>query len=773
MNQESHSHSELACAVANPAALMGAAPLDVTPIVPALRSGLARPASASTLSTTSLLRALHRRQILALGVAILATGISGSAAWFLVPPAKYKAQARLHVAAQAPKVLFRTVETEGSEDYRRYQNTQQTLVTSQLALNASLRDQEVRKYRMVRRQVDPIAWLQETLKVEFIAASEVMEISLSGEDPQELAGIVNAVKKAYMDEVVDADTKRRTTRHDQLKELKLQYTEWLKERRDTLRKLAETVGSDDRQTLALRQQYAMEHLANVRRDLLEVQSQKRKVQAWLSTQRPGEAGDETTSPSVTEADVVGWIDKDPIIASLVAKLAHDEQQLNTADAQIRKAARNPAGDPVTRRLRDDLAATRRLLQSKRAALRPTAIRQLREQDHGDQVTRGNGIEQELAMLVDLEQRLNAEIKTIAEGIQSLTVNTLDLQAIQDEVAQMQESAVRIATEVEALNVELRAPPRIRTIEDAVVPRTRDEKKRFTMIGLIVFGSFFGGLFGIAFLELQNQKVESADDVPSDLGLRVVGTLPILRLRDTRGGIARRQTERDSQDLMLESIDATRTMLVHAARTGSHRVVMITSAVGGEGKTSLASYLATSLARSGLKTMLIDADLRSPSIHRIFNLPVAPGLSEVLRGEVEWANASAATTIANLTVLPAGRCDRQTISLLAQGCLGPLFVRLKEQFDFVIIDSSPIRPVADGLIIAQHVDAVLFSIFRDVSRKTTVSAASERLQSLGVQILGAVVTGVHGGRYGNDYYRETPYRLLPESAADSSEPSRSP
>ena len=222
--------------------------------------------------------------------------------------------------------------------------------------------------------------------------------------------------------------------------------------------------------------------------------------------------------------------------------------------------------------------------------------------------------------------------------------------------------------------------------------------------------------------------------------------------------------------MLESIDATRTMLIHAARTGSHRVVMITSAVGGEGKTSLASHLATSLARSGLRTLLIDADLRSPSIHRLFDLPVAAGLSEVLRGEVEWADAAAATTIEDLKVLTAGNCDRQTIALLSQGCLSPLFVQLKEQFDFVIVDSSPILPVADGLIIAQSVDAVLFSIFRDVSRKTKIAAAAERLQYLGVRILGAVVTGAHGGRYGNDYNPDSPYRVLPASAADSTEPS---
>jgi polysaccharide biosynthesis transport protein len=196
-------------------------------------------------------------------------------------------------------------------------------------------------------------------------------------------------------------------------------------------------------------------------------------------------------------------------------------------------------------------------------------------------------------------------------------------------------------------------------------------------------------------------------------------------------------------------------------------VMITSAVAGEGKTSLASHLSTSLARSGLRTLLIDADLRSPSIHRLFNLPVAAGLSEVLRGEVAWSNAIADTTIEDLKVLSAGRCDRRTIGLLSQGILGSFFVELKERFDFVIVDSSPILPVADGLIIAQHTDAVLFSIFRDVSRKGKVSAAAERFHSLRVPILGAVVTGAHGGRYGTDYYADSPYLLLPEPAVDSS------
>jgi len=208
------------------------------------------------------------------------------------------------------------------------------------------------------------------------------------------------------------------------------------------------------------------------------------------------------------------------------------------------------------------------------------------------------------------------------------------------------------------------------------------------------------------------------------------------------------------------------MLRHAARAESHRVVMITSAVGSEGKTSLSSHLATSLARSGLRTLLIDADLRSPSIHRLFDLPLAPGLSELLRGEADLPGAIAATEVAELNVLTAGNCDRQTIRLLSQGSLGSIFSRLKEQFDFVIVDSSPVLAVADASIIAQQVDAVLFSIFSDVSRKSKVSSALQRLESLGVRILGAVVTASLDMGYGT-YHSDAYYASLPDSAAESS------
>lgn len=740
-------------------------------VIPVSHRVTLSPPLAAPISPISLYRAFRRRSLPAIGLGFLAAAIAGPAVWFLMPKS-FSAQARLQIAAQAPKILFQTVETQevGSDAYKRYQSTQQALVKSQLVLNAALSDPKVRKYSTIRRQVDQVAWLQEKLKVDFLTGSEIMEITLSGDNPEEVAGIVNAVKKAYMDEVVNKDAKQRTDRHSNLKKIKDRYAENLKQRRETKRKLAETVGSDDRETLALRQQYAMEHLAHLQKELLSVQSKKRLVQSQLKTRANtdnGGGGSQPAARDFSDEDVDALVDREPGIAKLIEQLEVEEQRHSREAARQSRVSRSRL-DPALRLLAVRVESLRAALEKRRAAQRPIAIRQLESQGADEHQEQSDDLDQERATLDDVESQLKQEIKSISGVNQSLTVNTLDLQAIQDDVSQMEGALNKVASEVEALNIELSAPPRIRVIDDATVPRGRDDKKRLMMVGFLTLGSFFAGVCGISFLELLTRKVDTPGEVAGELGLPVVGALPRLPARIHKRSLsAPREKARDQywRDHLLESIDATRTMLLHAARTGSHTVVMIASAVSGEGKTSLASYLAASLARSGLKTLLIDADLRSPSIHRLFDLPMNQGLSELIRGERDLDELLVDVPIDRLTVLSAGECDRLVLGYVAQGCLGSLFDRLKEKFDFVIVDTAPILPVADSLLVAQHVDAVLFSILQGVSQKSKVSAAIQRVQTLDVQVLGAVVTGMPGGLYGDSYYgSDSQYSRMPESVS---------
>src|SRR5207244_6612170 len=106
--------------------------------------------------------------------------------------------------------------------------------------------------------------------------------------------------------------------------------------------------------------------------------------------------------------------------------------------------------------------------------------------------------------------------------------------------------------------------------------------------------------------------------------------------------------------------AARTMILHAARAEGLRTVMITSAVSGEGKTSLSCHLACSLARAGRKTLLLDCDLRNPAAHRLFEAPAEPGLCEVLRGEVPLAEVIRAKQATHLSLIPARHFDEHAL-----------------------------------------------------------------------------------------------------------------
>jgi polysaccharide biosynthesis transport protein len=765
MSPESQAGGELVRPLAEPAAPA----VQFARVVPIPRAGQAGLSEApeDEISPTRFLRALRRRAASALVAAFLAAGVAGTAGWFLVPSSAYRSEARLHVASQPPKVLFQTVDNGGS-DYSRFQNTQTTLVKSRLVFSAALRDPKVSGCAMVRQKVDPLRWLGDELKAEFIGGSEVMEISLTGNNPQELVCIVNAVKQSYMDEVVNVDARRRAARHEQLKKLRDSYTGLLKEKRETMRKLAETIGSDDRPTLALRQQYAMEHLHYLQSELQGVQSQKRRLEAQLSAMGRAEGGELEARPPISELAVDKLVEQHPAVAATANQLEVLEGRRAIELAKVRRTSRHPATEPLLKDLAKAVTAARQLLALRREEVRRELIRQARERGGVSADPEGQDVGHDLAMVNDLEHRLNEEINSISAANQSLTIHTLDLRGNQDEIAQMQATSDRIASEVEALNVEIQAPPRIRPIDDASASLTRDDKKRYMIIGAATLTSFLAGLFGVALLELQARMVDSADEISVELGLPIIGALPIMpAFRQYHGAIAPRENEKDRywRNVLLESVEATRTLLQHAARTGSHQVMMITSAVSGEGKTSLASYLAGSLASSGLRTLLIDADLRRPIMHTFFDLPQAPGLSELLRGEVDLEDTLGATPVKNLTFLAAGRCDRDTLGILGQGGVAPLFDRLKQGFDFIIVDSSPVLPVADALQVAQYADAALFAIFRDVSCKTKVKAAFERLQRLGVPVLGAVMTGAHGGLYGGDHYRrDSSYPGLPQSVA---------
>ena len=259
------------------------------------------------------------------------------------------------------------------------------------------------------------------------------------------------------------------------------------------------------------------------------------------------------------------------------------------------------------------------------------------------------------------------------------------------------------------------------------------------------------LFGVAFFEFRSRKIGVTQDVSHGLGMNVIGTVPAMPARSRKASANDSASEQQWLSQLQESVDAIRTVILHQARSEAMHVLMVTSASSGEGKTTLTTQLAASLARAWKRTLVIDGDLRHPAAHKLFDVPQEPGLAEVLRGEVEPGDAVRATPFSRLWVLPAGNGDNHAIQALAQDNVRTLFEQLKTQYDFIIIDSPPVLPVTDTLLLGQHADGVLFAILRDVSRAPAIYAAQQKLAPLGVAMLGAVVLGT-APEFGDKNYR---------------------
>jgi len=305
--------------------------------------------------------------------------------------------------------------------------------------------------------------------------------------------------------------------------------------------------------------------------------------------------------------------------------------------------------------------------------------------------------------------------------------------------------------VTSLKLEKDAPKRVEQLERATASRSDPEKRRILMTAGGALAAVLAVLALIGFSEYRLRRVDSPDAVTAGLGLRVVGTVPRPPFRWAPW--ASDNADGDLQRWMAESISCTRTMLMHANGLASHRVIMITSPVSGEGKTTLSTQLAASVALTGRRTLLVDGDLRNPNAHLRFNLPIGPGLCEVLRGEASIHEVARETPIAGLTVIPAGQWKDETALALVSTELEALFAAWRSQFDFVLVDSSPVLPVVDPLLLALHADGVLVSLLQGVSRMPLANEAYKRMTALGVRVLGAVVSGtpVRGYGYTANYF----------------------
>jgi capsular exopolysaccharide synthesis family protein len=291
-----------------------------------------------------------------------------------------------------------------------------------------------------------------------------------------------------------------------------------------------------------------------------------------------------------------------------------------------------------------------------------------------------------------------------------------------------------------------------------------------------------GGFGLAYTaEVTDRTFRSAEEIRKRLGLAVVGHIPSITLKKealeviAAGGSAldpilcahHRPRSREA-----ESYRGVRTSLYFSTRAGGHKVIQVTSPRAGDGKSTLAANVAISVAQSGKRTLLVDADLRKPRAHKLFGLSPGAGLSSVIRGECPAAEAVQATEVPGLSVLPCGPVPPNPAELLTSPRFQELVQELREQYDFILIDTPPLLAVTDPAVVTPRVDGVLLTLRITRNGRPDAERAKGILDTLGAPVLGVVVNGVtsRGPGYGGYGYGDYYYGDYQDAAAGKKAPS---
>jgi capsular exopolysaccharide synthesis family protein len=239
--------------------------------------------------------------------------------------------------------------------------------------------------------------------------------------------------------------------------------------------------------------------------------------------------------------------------------------------------------------------------------------------------------------------------------------------------------------------------------------------------------------------------------------------------------SRNRNQAELIEVFAQRLDHLRVALgidVGTAQLG--RCVMITSASGGEGKTTLAAQLGGRCASAGIRTLLIDADLRRGTLSRMLDVPQGPGLVNVLGGACEVEEAIVGIdTAASLFLLPAGMSGLDAGRVLRGPDLGQMLERLRQSFELILIDTPPVLPVPDALTVGQWVDGSLIAARSDTSRFPHVGRASRMLATARIPLLGVVVNGVRSEGNYIDYAYRYAHTAEATSAAMADDPRADP
>lgn len=716
---------------------------------------------------------LHWLAILFCG-SLIGTGLA-YLAWSIIP-VKFESYALLQVASTPSSIASGGDPNRGRTDFATYIKTTAQLIKSEFVLNAALNDP---KYRIAELptladQKDPVKYLDEKLVVTYSDGSEVVRVSLEGDRPEDVRKIVDAVKDAYYREVVEKELFTKKDFRQKVLEAHASLEELLKKKvGPKLPAMAANPGAAPvpggvvpaggvqvpggvvpavalenpsvlpnpivnpvgvpepdaakraRFPVLLNKIFSLENqIGNFPLELSERKNEIESLKKQIEALKSG-------PPS---ADTMAAAEKDPEVLhkEYEAKRARD-----TAN-YLEKIVNNPTGERVARAKAD---ATKAEDEAKKCKLDcafklENGKRQL---DANRLFVALDKAERDLRTAMERERVAK---KMLEDAKKELAELPPELRKEDEKEAKFDPANTdlmthdsmygRLTAQLIGLDFELQSPPRVRKLQDASVPSQKDTKKQ--ILGTVAAGLMGFALVGLAIvgLETKARKVSSLAELKTVGPTPVVGVIPW----QPDGSASRDPIKRADVN---EAIDKLRSYVAQTWLSRGATTVAITSPLGDEGKSFAAFGLASSLAQAGYKTLLVDFDLRHPTLHAYAGSANAIGVCDLLRGEGDLRKAVQVLP-SGLAFLPAGQWSDEARQAAVGGRLEALLSKLKEPFDCVVLLGTALLTAAESVEIARRSEVVLLCALYRETRLPLLKRATDRVATMEIPYSGVVYLG---------------------------------
>jgi capsular exopolysaccharide synthesis family protein len=641
--------------------------------------------------------------------------------------------------------------------YKQYYETQKTIIRSRRVAESALLELGLQEdpvflgtdklrnesqRQEIEAKIDPVERLREMISVQEVHNSRILKISAEYPDPEIARDIANAVAHAYVQYVLSSRSSTGDTARENIEEVREETRLALEGADSRLQEFARehkitSISLEDRQNLITQNIMTLSSKAKT--------AQARRIELggiYDQAKKLHESGNLSGSTLLDQGERT-------ILDSLRGDKLEAEREFAAIDA--RYGDKHPDWKKARKRVVDINSRidgeSSDLLASLRARYK-AAQQSEKELERALAAERENALE--LAQLEPRYRALEREAKNAADAYS---------------VVSRRDAELGMTAHIESRPVEI--------LDSATLPNWPVRpNKILLMAGALIFGLMAGsGLALIAdFRDHRIRGVADLDRALSGFGLQALGQLPLLPPDPGLGvGNVRAQRRRRDlyaylfpQSLMAERCRGIRTSLTFALTADKPIVLLVTSPSSAEGKSSTAMNLALSYCQARKRVCLVDADMRRPRLHQVFPPPVDRadiGLSNVLSGQASLSEAlqhevEGAPEL--LSVLTCGAVPENPAELLDGSQCRKLMAELREQFDVIVVDTPPVLPVTDPLILAPQVDGVVMVARCQSTTRNAMQEALSALRQGDTNLLGVILNEVEIGRSGKGYYSSQYY-----------------